>query len=339
MEKVRRVALAGVAVRAPEAAGGAVAALPAGIRPSRRSARAGERSSCPGPDTSKLRALAGELSGRLRTIDEVGSVYTSGGRGNDELRVEPSPLMLQAFGMTADEVLPILGIVRREGVAMQTGFTLLDGARCPSSCVASSRRARGDATSRPSRSRPPASTFPRRVRRASPRARGPSDRAQGRAARDLGALSPRPEQGSRTGAREAGARGAHPGEPARDQPSLRLHHHGQRARRRHEVVPGCRRPRAAPALRGAGHHLRVADTADPRAARAPAHPDRRRVDPAALGHAGQHDGARRSALPDGADRQPRDPARRSHEDPRAERPHERWRGRARPRCASAPDPC
>jgi ABC-type multidrug transport system ATPase subunit len=51
--------------------------------------------------------------------------------GQEELRVVPDEQALAAVGLTADQVLPALNVVRREGLELRTGFTLRDDREIP----------------------------------------------------------------------------------------------------------------------------------------------------------------------------------------------------------------
>ena len=84
-----------------------------------------------GPDSRRLALLAREIRERLQSIPEIGSVTVQGRSGQEEIRVSPDAQSLAAFGLTADQVLPALNIVRREGIEMQVGFTLHDGREIP----------------------------------------------------------------------------------------------------------------------------------------------------------------------------------------------------------------
>jgi len=84
-----------------------------------------------GPESRRLKLLAREMQERLQSIPEIGSVTVQGRTGQEELRVSPDAQALAAFGLTADQVLPVLNIVGREGIEMQIGFTLHDGREIP----------------------------------------------------------------------------------------------------------------------------------------------------------------------------------------------------------------
>jgi len=84
-----------------------------------------------GPDARQLNALAQELEYQLESIPEIEQANVEAGTGQEELRVIPKPSALTAFGLTADQVLPLLNVVRREGVELRVGFTLHDGREIP----------------------------------------------------------------------------------------------------------------------------------------------------------------------------------------------------------------
>ncbi|MHC4165278.1 MAG: efflux RND transporter permease subunit, partial [Planctomycetota bacterium] len=84
-----------------------------------------------GPESRELNALAREVEERLRSIPEIGWASVEAVEGQQELRVAPDAQALARFGLTADQVLPALNIVRREGVPMRVGFTLADGREIP----------------------------------------------------------------------------------------------------------------------------------------------------------------------------------------------------------------
>jgi multidrug efflux pump subunit AcrB/ABC-type multidrug transport system ATPase subunit len=84
-----------------------------------------------GPDAARLRAVATEIRDRLVSIDEIASASISGSAAQEEIWVVPRDTALEAYGVTADQVLPVLGAVPREGVVMQTGITMADGREIP----------------------------------------------------------------------------------------------------------------------------------------------------------------------------------------------------------------
>ncbi len=86
-----------------------------------------------GPDSRKLTDLAEAIKERLQSIPEVGrhGVWISSRRGQDEIRVVPKFSALTSLGLTPDQVLPALDVVRREGVEMRTGFIMAEGREIP----------------------------------------------------------------------------------------------------------------------------------------------------------------------------------------------------------------
>jgi ABC-type multidrug transport system ATPase subunit len=84
-----------------------------------------------GPDFRQLNLLAREIEAQLRELPEIQEVYSTSRPGRNELRVVPRADALAAFGLSADEILPVLRMIRREGVDMQIGFTLEDGREVP----------------------------------------------------------------------------------------------------------------------------------------------------------------------------------------------------------------
>lgn len=84
-----------------------------------------------GPDAAQLQILASAIRERLETLPEVGSAWTSGRAGRDEVQVRPDRGALMSVGLTADQVLPSLGLIRREGLRMETGFTTVEGREIP----------------------------------------------------------------------------------------------------------------------------------------------------------------------------------------------------------------
>ncbi|MBP7147435.1 MAG: efflux RND transporter permease subunit [Acidobacteria bacterium] len=84
-----------------------------------------------GPDAAQLRDVGRELQARLQSVPEIAWASVSGREGVDELQVLADPRALAASGLTADEVLPALGALRREGVELTTGMTLSSGREIP----------------------------------------------------------------------------------------------------------------------------------------------------------------------------------------------------------------
>ena len=84
-----------------------------------------------GPDADVLTRMARDIEQQLQSIPEIGQTSIDGNTGQHEIRVMPDSLALEAFGLTADQVLPALSIVRREGLPLRVGFTLSDGREIP----------------------------------------------------------------------------------------------------------------------------------------------------------------------------------------------------------------
>ncbi|RLE24562.1 MAG: hypothetical protein DRJ65_09635 [Acidobacteria bacterium] len=84
-----------------------------------------------GPDAAQLQRLAASITERLQSVAEVSSVWTSGRTGRDEVQVRPDHASLASVGLTPDQVLPALGMIRREGLVMEVGFTNAEGREIP----------------------------------------------------------------------------------------------------------------------------------------------------------------------------------------------------------------
>ena len=84
-----------------------------------------------GPESAQLQRLAERIKQTLGNIDEVQSPRVTSRASQDEIRVAPEALPLEGFGLTADQVLPVLSVVRREGATMRTGFSLPSGREIP----------------------------------------------------------------------------------------------------------------------------------------------------------------------------------------------------------------
>lgn len=86
-----------------------------------------------GPDAGQLTELAEAIKERLESIPEIGThgVWLSTESGQDEVHVIPDQTMLTGLGLTADQVLPMLRMLGREGTTMQTGLIQTDGKEIP----------------------------------------------------------------------------------------------------------------------------------------------------------------------------------------------------------------
>jgi multidrug efflux pump subunit AcrB len=83
-----------------------------------------------GPDHARLQELAEEVRSRLESIPEV-KAWLATSPGQEELRAMPDRLALASFGLTADQVLPALRLVGRDGVEMPAGLSLASGRELP----------------------------------------------------------------------------------------------------------------------------------------------------------------------------------------------------------------
>ncbi|UCF67407.1 MAG: efflux RND transporter permease subunit [Acidobacteriota bacterium] len=84
-----------------------------------------------GPDARELLRFAEQIAEGLEKIPEIAFAEPSSRSGRQEIWVEPSKARLDAVGLTADQVLPVLAALRRDGVTMQTRWSLPDGREIP----------------------------------------------------------------------------------------------------------------------------------------------------------------------------------------------------------------
>jgi multidrug efflux pump subunit AcrB/ABC-type multidrug transport system ATPase subunit len=84
-----------------------------------------------GPDSELLQALAQDIRAQLDSMPQVEEAWTSSQPGLDEIWVEPDRRAFEAFGLTLDQVLPVLQLAGREGERMQTGFLVSSGRELP----------------------------------------------------------------------------------------------------------------------------------------------------------------------------------------------------------------
>lgn len=84
-----------------------------------------------GPDAAKLHQLAQGLRAQLVSIPEILTAFIPGSEGMSELHVRPNKTALAALGLSGDQILPALSVLRREGIVMRTGITLRDGRELP----------------------------------------------------------------------------------------------------------------------------------------------------------------------------------------------------------------
>ena len=84
-----------------------------------------------GPDSEQLETLAENIRARLESMPQVSFAFLSTRPGMEEIWVEPNHRAFEAFGLTLDQVLPVLSLAGREGERMQTGFVLPNGRELP----------------------------------------------------------------------------------------------------------------------------------------------------------------------------------------------------------------
>ena len=100
-----------------------------------------------GPDSELLQGLAEEIRARLDSMPQVTQAWMSTRPGLDEIWVEPNRGAFEAFGLTLDQVFPVLQLAGREGERMQTGFLLPNGRELPLVVERrNARRQRGSST-------------------------------------------------------------------------------------------------------------------------------------------------------------------------------------------------
>jgi len=86
-----------------------------------------------GPDTGQLTNLAQLVKERLESIPEIGShnVRLSVKVDQDEIHVIPDYSMLESLGLTSDQVLPMIRLLRRDGNVMPIGINMSNGREIP----------------------------------------------------------------------------------------------------------------------------------------------------------------------------------------------------------------
>jgi ABC-type multidrug transport system ATPase subunit len=84
-----------------------------------------------GPDAGLLQSLAEAVRAQLESMPQVQQAWLSAQPGLDELWVEPNHRAFESFGLTINQVLPVLQLAGREGERMQTGFLLSSGRELP----------------------------------------------------------------------------------------------------------------------------------------------------------------------------------------------------------------
>ena len=84
-----------------------------------------------GPQTGPLSQLASDMVARLNAVSHVAKAFESSPPGMDEIWIEPNRRAFEAFGLTLDEVMPVLQVAGREGFAVGAGFVLSSGREIP----------------------------------------------------------------------------------------------------------------------------------------------------------------------------------------------------------------
>ena len=84
-----------------------------------------------GPDSEQLEILARNIQFQLESMPQVAQAWMSSRPGMEEIWVEPRHRAFEAFGLTLDDVLPVLRLAGREGQKIQTGFVLPTGRELP----------------------------------------------------------------------------------------------------------------------------------------------------------------------------------------------------------------
>jgi multidrug efflux pump subunit AcrB/ABC-type multidrug transport system ATPase subunit len=84
-----------------------------------------------GPDSAALERLAVDVRGRLERLPHIDKAWLSVAPGLEEIWVEPNRRAFEAFGLTLDQVLPVLRLAGREGQRVQNGFVLPSGREVP----------------------------------------------------------------------------------------------------------------------------------------------------------------------------------------------------------------
>ena len=84
-----------------------------------------------GPESEPLRRLARDVVARLETLPDVQRAWQWSRPGMQELWVEPNRRAFEAFGLTLDEVLPMLQVAGREGTRVANGFITPSGREIP----------------------------------------------------------------------------------------------------------------------------------------------------------------------------------------------------------------
>ena len=84
-----------------------------------------------GPETAPLRRLASDVVVRLESVPSVQRAWHWARPGMEEIWVEPNRRAFEAFGLTLDEVLPVLQLAGREGTLVGNGLVTASGREIP----------------------------------------------------------------------------------------------------------------------------------------------------------------------------------------------------------------
>ncbi|MFC1839700.1 efflux RND transporter permease subunit [Thermodesulfobacteriota bacterium] len=86
-----------------------------------------------GPDSYQLKSIAESIKERLSNVSEIGTngVKLSAKSGQEEIHVVPDSLNLNSLGLTADQVLPLLGLLSRQGNEMRVRMSMDNGKEIP----------------------------------------------------------------------------------------------------------------------------------------------------------------------------------------------------------------
>ena len=84
-----------------------------------------------GAQSGPLQRLARDTVARLEAVPGVGRAWHWSPPGLEELWIEPNRSAFEAFGLTLDEVLPMLRFAGREGYPVESGFLLPSGREVP----------------------------------------------------------------------------------------------------------------------------------------------------------------------------------------------------------------
>ena len=84
-----------------------------------------------GPDSRTLERLARDVRLRLESVPWVEKAWPGVSPGMDEIWVQPNRRAFEAFGLTLDDVLPVLQLAGREGQRNRNGYVLPSGREVP----------------------------------------------------------------------------------------------------------------------------------------------------------------------------------------------------------------